>query len=107
VYHHQESRRNELQGPTEPTEPTETLEGEYNNRLKIITVRSLKDERDGYAIVTPQTTIQNRMRSQTTIFSVEQEAIIKAIYISKDKGATVIATDFISTMTAVEGTTWT
>jgi hypothetical protein len=44
------------------------------------------------------------MRSQTTIFSDEKEAIIKAIYISKCKGATVIATDFLSTMMAVEGT---
>jgi hypothetical protein len=31
------------------------------------------------------TTIKNRMRSQATIFSAEEEAIIKAIYISKGK----------------------
>jgi hypothetical protein len=43
------------------------------------------------------------MRSQATIFSAEQEAIIKAIYKSKGKGATVIATDSLSTMMAVEG----
>jgi ribonuclease HI len=47
------------------------------------------------------------MRSQTTIFSAEQEAIIKAIYISKGKGATVIATDSLSTMMAAEGMRWT
>jgi ribonuclease HI len=47
------------------------------------------------------------MRSKTTIFSAEQEAIIKVIYISKGKGATVIATDSFSTMSAVEGTRWT
>jgi hypothetical protein len=47
------------------------------------------------------------IRSQTTIFSAEQEAIIKAIYISQGKGANVIATDFFSTMMAVEGTRWT
>jgi hypothetical protein len=46
------------------------------------------------------------MRSHTTIFSAEQEATIKAIYISKGKGATVIATDSFSTMMAVEGTGW-
>jgi ribonuclease HI len=68
---------------------------------------SLKNERVVYAIVTPETTTKNRMRSQTTIFSAEQEAIIKAIYISKCKGATVIATDSLSTMMAVEGTRWT
>jgi hypothetical protein len=47
------------------------------------------------------------VRSQTTIFSAEQEAIIKAIYISKGKGATVIARDSFSTIMAVEGTRWT
>jgi hypothetical protein len=43
------------------------------------------------------------MRSQTTIFSAEQEAIIKSVCISKGKGATVIATDSLSTMMVVEG----
>jgi hypothetical protein len=43
------------------------------------------------------------MRSQTTIFSAEQKAIIKAIY----KGATVIATNSLSTMMAVEDARWT
>jgi ribonuclease HI len=47
------------------------------------------------------------MRSQATIFCAEQEAIIKAIYISKGKRATVVATDSLSTMMAVEGTRWT
>jgi hypothetical protein len=44
------------------------------------------------------------MRSQTTIFSAEHEAIIKAIYISEGEGATVIAMDSLSTMMVVEGT---
>jgi ribonuclease HI len=61
----------------------------------------------GYAIFTPETTLINRLRSQTTIFSAEQEAIIKAICISKGKEATVSATDSLSTMMAVEGTRWT
>jgi hypothetical protein len=47
----------------------------------------------GYAIVTPETIIKNRIRRPTKIFSAEQKAIIKAIYISKGKGATVIAKD--------------
>jgi ribonuclease HI len=88
-------------------ECTATLKDEYNKRLKIFTDGSLKDERVGYAIVTPEITIKNRMRSQTTIFSAEQEAIIKAIYISKGEGATVIATDSLSTIMVVEGTRWT
>jgi hypothetical protein len=71
-------------------ECTATLKGELNERLKILTDGSLKDERVGYAIITPETTIKNRIRSHTTIFSTEQEAIIKAIYISKGKEATVI-----------------
>jgi hypothetical protein len=56
---------------------------------------------------TCETMIKKRMRSQTTIFSAEQEAIIKVICISKGKGANVIATAFLSTMMAVEGTRWT
>jgi membrane protein implicated in regulation of membrane protease activity len=39
--------------------------------------------------------------------SVKQGAIINVIYISKGKEATVIATDSLSTMMAVEGTRWT
>jgi ribonuclease HI len=57
----------------------------------------ISDERVGYAIVTSETTTKNRMRSQTTIFRAEQEG----------KGATVIATDSLSTRMAVEGTRWT
>jgi hypothetical protein len=49
-----------------------TMEGEYNERLKIFTDGSLKDERVGYAIVTPEITMNNQMRRQTTIFSAEQ-----------------------------------
>jgi ribonuclease HI len=45
------------------------------------------------------------MRSQTTILSANQEAIIKAI--SKGKRATVIAMDSLSTMMAVKGMRWT
>jgi hypothetical protein len=41
------------------------------------------------------------MSSQTTIFSAEQEAINKAIYISKGKVATMIAMDFLNTMMAL------
>jgi hypothetical protein len=88
-------------------ECTATLEGEYNERLKIFTNGSRKDERVGYAIVTLETIIKNRIRSQITIFSAEQEVITKAIYISKRKGATVNATDSLSTMMTVEGTRWT
>jgi CRISPR/Cas system CMR-associated protein Cmr5 small subunit len=88
-------------------ECTATLEGESNERLKIFTAGSLKDERVGYAIVTPETMIKNRIRIETAIFSAKQEAIIKAIYISKGKRATVIATDSLSTMITVEGTRWT
>jgi hypothetical protein len=41
------------------------------------------------------------MSSQTTIFSAEQEAINKAIYISEGKVATMIATDFLNTIMAL------
>jgi ribonuclease HI len=88
-------------------ECTATLEGKYNKRLKIFTDGSLKDERVGYAIVAPKTTIKNRIRNQTTIFSAEQGAINKIIHISKGKGAIVITMDSLSTMMSVEGTRWT
>jgi ribonuclease HI len=42
--------------------------------------------------------IKNRIRSQITIFSAEQEAIIEEIYIHKGKRATVISTNSLSTM---------
>jgi hypothetical protein len=64
-------------------ECTTTLEDKYNERLKMSTDGSLKDERFSYTIVTPKTTIKNQMKSQTIIVLAEQEAIIKAIYISK------------------------
>jgi hypothetical protein len=41
-------------------ECTSSLEGDYNERLKIFTDGSLKDERVGYAIVTPETTIKTK-----------------------------------------------
>jgi hypothetical protein len=39
-------------------ECTATLEGDYNERLKLFTDGFLKDESVGYAIVTPETTIK-------------------------------------------------
>jgi hypothetical protein len=83
-------------------ECTTTLKSEYNERLKIFTDGSLKDERVGNAIVKPETTIKNQIGRQPTIFSAEQEEI----YISKGKETTVITTDSLSTMMAVEGMRW-
>jgi hypothetical protein len=42
----------------------QTFEGEYNEQLKIFTDGSLKDERAGYAIVTPKTTIKTKSETR-------------------------------------------
>jgi hypothetical protein len=66
---------------------------------KIYTNGSKKDERAGYAVITPNRTYKRRVHQQNTVFSTEQEAIIKAIWLTegtqRDK---VIITDSLSTL---------
>jgi hypothetical protein len=56
----------------------------------------------GYAVITPNRTYRRRVYQQSTIFSTEQEAIIKAIWLTegtqRDK---LIFTDSLSTLTAI------
>jgi ribonuclease HI len=80
------------------------MEQVYENHMKICTDESLKDARVGYAVITPESTIKERMSQETTIFSAEQDAVIKAIYFAKkNNNPTLIATDSLSTLIATEG----
>jgi hypothetical protein len=55
-------------------------------------------------VITPNRTYRRRVHQQSTVFSTEQEAIIKAIWLTegrqRDKG---IITDSLSTLTAING----
>jgi ribonuclease HI len=76
----------------------------YERHVKIYTDGSKKDERAGYAVITTIRTYRRRVHQQINVFSTEQEAIIKAIWLMKgtqrDK---VIITDSLSTLTAIKG----
>jgi hypothetical protein len=66
-------------------EYTARMELVYENHMKIFTNRSVIEDRVGSAVKTPESTITERMRQQTTIFSAWQEAVVKAICFAKKK----------------------
>jgi hypothetical protein len=83
-------------------EYTARLEQVYGNHMKIFIDGSLKRKRVEYAVITPESTITERMRQH---ISVEHEAVIKAIYFAKKKKKpTLIATESLSTRMAIFGT---
>jgi transposase len=57
-------------------ETYELLDEKYKEHTKVTTDSSRKDGRVACAIVTPECKTRKRMRSQNTIYSTEQEAII-------------------------------
>jgi hypothetical protein len=63
-----------------------------------------KDDRAGYVVITPNRTYRKKVHQQSTVFSTEQEAIIKAVWLTegtqRDK---VITTDSLSRLTAING----
>jgi hypothetical protein len=61
-------------------EYTSRMEQVYEKHMKIFTGGSLKEGRVGYAVITPESTITERMRQQTKTFNAGQGAVIKAIY---------------------------
>jgi uncharacterized protein YcbX len=61
------------------------MEQVHKNHVKVFRDGSLKEDRVGYVVITPESTITERMRQQTTILSAQQEAIIKFIYFAKKK----------------------
>jgi ribonuclease HI len=83
-------------------EAAKIIQEKYERHQKIYTDGSKKDEREGYAVITPNRTDRKRVHQQSTVFSTEQEAIIKAIWLTegtqRDK---VIITNSLSTLTAI------
>jgi hypothetical protein len=70
------------------------MEQVFENYMKSFIDRSLKEDKIGYTVITPESTITERMRQQTTIFSAKQETVI---YFAKTKKKpTLIATDSLS-----------
>jgi hypothetical protein len=80
------------------------IQEKYERHEKIYTNGFKKDEIAGYAVITPNRTYKSRVHQQSTVFSTEQEAIIKAIWLTegtqRDK---VIVTDSLSSLTAING----
>jgi prolyl-tRNA synthetase len=56
------------------------LNEKYNDHTRIYTDGSKKEEKEGYVVLTDQQSRQRRIRDQSSIFSMEQEAIIDAIH---------------------------
>jgi hypothetical protein len=55
-------------------------------------------------VITPDQKFRKRLKPQNTVYSAEQEAIIKAIYVTqRTGGGRVIITDSVSVLMAVEG----
>jgi hypothetical protein len=79
------------------TETYELIDDEYKEHSK-----EKKMEEWGRPIVTLECKIKKRMRSQNTIYSAEQEAIIKTIRTTrKSNKKMVILTDSLNTLMAV------
>jgi hypothetical protein len=64
-------------------ETAKILQEKYERHLKIYTDGSKKDERAGYAVITPNRTYRRRVQQQNTVFITEQKAIIKAIWLTE------------------------
>jgi ribonuclease HI len=78
----------------------ELVNEKYNDHTRIYTDGSKKEEKVGYAVVTDQQSTWN----QSSIFSVEQEAIIGALQKLPTTGVRgVIFTDSLSTMMVASG----
>jgi hypothetical protein len=85
-------------------ESAEIIQEKYERHQKIYTDGSNKDERAGYAVITPNRTYGRRVHQQSTVFSTEQEAIIKVMWLTKGtQRDNVISADSLSTLTAING----
>jgi hypothetical protein len=67
-------------------ETTKILEDKYTEHIKICTDGSKKDERVGCGLTTTDQKFRKRLKPQNTAYSVEQEAIIKSIYVTQRTG---------------------
>jgi hypothetical protein len=55
-------------------------------------------------VITPAQKLKKRLKPQNMVYSAEQKAFIKAIYVTQRTGdRRVIITDFLSTLMVVEG----
>jgi hypothetical protein len=76
------------------------LEEKYNERIKIYTDGSKKDG----AVITSDQKFRKRLKPGNTVYSAEQETIIKAIYVTQGiSERQVIITNSLSTLMTVEG----
>jgi ribonuclease HI len=84
-------------------EATKIIREKYESHENIYIDGSKKDKRAGYVVITPNRTYRRKVHQQNTVFSTEQEAIIKAIWLTertqRDK---VIITDSLSTLMAIK-----
>jgi hypothetical protein len=64
-------------------ETAKIIQEQYERHEKIYTDGFKKDERVGYAVITPNRTYRRRVHQQSTIFSTKQEAIVKAIWLTE------------------------
>jgi hypothetical protein len=80
----------------------------YEEHDQIYTDGSLKDDKVGFGIATNKQIIKKRMRSQSSIYSAEQQAIITAMEnTTQTNKPTIMATGFLSSLLAVSGNRWT
>jgi ribonuclease HI len=82
----------------------------YEEYDQIYTNESLKDDKVGFAIVKNNQIIKKRMRSQSSIYSAEQQAIITAMEsTTRTNKPTIIATamDSLSSLLAASDNRWT
>jgi hypothetical protein len=87
------------------TSPMADMYEEYD---QIYPDGSLKDGHVGFAIVTNYQIIKKRMKTQSSIYSVEQQAIITAMEsTTRTSKPTIIATDSLSSLLAASGNRWT
>jgi hypothetical protein len=86
---------------------TSLMADKYEEYGQIYTDGSLKDDKVGFAIVTNNQIIKKRMRSQSSIYSAEQQAIITAMEsTTRTNKPTIIAMDFLSSLLAASGNRW-
>jgi hypothetical protein len=83
-------------------EKAKLLEEKYNEHIRNCSDGSKKIEKAGCAVITSDQKFRKRLKPQNTIYSAEQEAIIKATYVTKRTGerrVIIIITDSLSTVT--------
>jgi hypothetical protein len=68
------------------TETAKILEEKYNEYIKIYTDGSKKNEKVGSAVITSNEKLRKRLKPQKMVDSAEQEAIIKAIFVTQRTG---------------------